>query len=306
MDGKFIWENLPIQTKTALRKFIESGALGGAGVRVLLVDAQGDVVTSLGGGGGGGGGMSTYSTAQGDITTAIVPGSRTFNITPLRFPVTISEDHIISGSFCKRQTLGNIVSDIDLEELSVAGNLVTLGENNEVFATGDAVYLKLEGPPKHDDADLDTEKVSVEDPDYGHMTDSEHLDDDNIGATGATATYERSLISGVSFIHNSCTYLLTADDTGNTVTLKVYGCNNPGISLPAATVPIVTADGIPNISEALLGSSAGIEVNGTSVCDYFVADEALQFDNFVIERKYLTVTAGVVGNAADLFIRKYY
>ena len=297
-----IWNGVSPQIKTLLQKYLDNAYTGGDGNRVILVDADGEVLTSLGGGGGAGGGSIVYSNAAGDFTATPNNGAKTITITGL--PFTLSALHVVGGSMTKLSVTTGLKTPLYPDSIVVAGGVITLTGVDD-FVTGDVVYMTLIGPDKWYDLDKDVAKFELENPDYSHYNDPEHLDDDNLGATGMTGTYERDIIPGSSYNHMSATFLLTADDTGNTVTMKIYASNDPDITLPAATVAIVASDGIPDISTMVLGTGS-ISVNGGSTGGYFVIDEDTQFENYVIERLYVTATAGTVGNAADIFIKKYY
>jgi len=187
-----------------------------------------------------------------------------------------------------------------------SGGTLTIYGAGTPFASTNDYEVGISATPIGMDIDGNAILTKEQVTDFGHNIDSEHLDDSNLGITGNTGTYERTLIPSSSYNHMSCTYLLTADNTGNKVGLKIYASNNPDISLPNSTTAIVTSDAIPNVSNDVLGAAGGVNVSGGSLCDFFVIDSDTQFENYVIERKYTAVTAGTVGNAADLFIKKYY
>jgi hypothetical protein len=287
-----IWDGLSIDTRTLLSKVLQNAYTGGSGNRVILVDADGNIVTSLGGGGGGGGGKSTYSTAQGDITAVVVPGTKTFAITLGRFPTVISEDHIISANFCKVQdaTTG-LISDVSLSPVSVSGNVVTVTDQINNFATGDTIILKLEGPLKQDDAALDVQKVIVYNADYAHRTDPE-----NWSLTDVTGLQRRIIdMDTYKYFNFQYVYSQTGSQTG---TMKVYKSNVPSADITSLTNWVEDSTGVlgaGSIVFAGTGTSENfIEVTGpTSPLKYM-----LEID--------VTAAGTGVDVASDVYIRKFY
>jgi hypothetical protein len=276
---------------TRIADFISASLYGGetTAIRVVLTDEDGDYLASSGGGGAGGG-ASTYSTAQEDMTVAVNPGTSTFTISPTRFPVTIEPDHIISGGFCKVKlaSTGN-TEDCDLTNVDVSGTVVTLADQ-AVFATGDQIFLKLEGPLKHDDPNQDAEKSIVYNPDYAHYTDPE-----NWSLTDVTGI-QRTVVNMSSFRHMNFQY--SYSQTGaQTATMKAYKSN-------VASADTTTLTNWIDCSTGLLGS-ATIVLASTGSFEGYGQTGPVSPLKYMLE---IDITAAGTGvdMASDVYIRKFY
>lgn len=135
------------------------------------------------GAGGAGGGSIVYTNAAGDFIATANDATKTITITGL--PFTLEAIHVVGGTI-KKVTVANVVEDIPLTDVAVAANVITLADADDFVAT-DTVYVTLIGPDKWYDRDLDNALVNVQNPNYGHYTDVEHIvEETNLGTT-ATA-----------------------------------------------------------------------------------------------------------------------
>jgi hypothetical protein len=285
------------QLLTKIANFLAAGLYDSSydmGIRVVLVDEDGDYLTSSGGGGAGGG-ASTYSTAQGDFTVAVSPGTSAFTVSANRFPTTITADHIVSGGFCKI-TLASTgkTEDCDLSSVSVTGTtggaIVTLADQ-EVFATGDTIHLKMEGPLKHDDASQDLQKVSVYNAPYAHRTDPE-----NWSMTDVTGL-QRQIIYMDTFksFNFQYVYSQTGSQTG---TMKTYRSNVAGADTSSLTNWV-------DCSTDVLGT-ASIEMAGTGTTEDFVESTGPTSPLKYMLEIDITAAGTGVDVASDVYIRKFY
>jgi len=179
---------------------------------VQIADVDGETLSSFGGGGGVGGGNNTYSNASGDFVATITNATKNITITGL--PFTLEEINVMAGTILKIDASGNI-SKIELVngQVSVAGGVITLGEADD-FVTGDKVLVTLIGPDKAYDVGIDNQLVSVQNPDYAHYTDVEHIiDESNLGLDGTHDGGD----SAALFTDTSETY--TAEDVAEGYTI---------------------------------------------------------------------------------------
>lgn len=154
----------------------------GVGGQIMLVDSDGDEITSFGGSGAGGGAM-VYSNAAGDFTATANSGAKTITITGL--PFTLEEIHVALGSIKVINTSTDVVEDADLSSIDVSAGVITLANQDSNFGANDEVAVLLVGPTKAYDTDLDTDKSSVQNPDYAHYTSVEHLiNEEDLGLDG--------------------------------------------------------------------------------------------------------------------------
>lgn len=152
---------------------IEGNCAVGVVGQVMLIDSDGDEITSFGGSGAGGG-DTVYSNASGDFVATTTDDTKNITITGL--PFTLEDIHV-AGGFIKKISSAGVVTDLSLSNVEVAGGVITLDDIDD-FATGDTVLVAIVGPDKAYDVDLDNRLVSVQNPDYAHYTDVEHLIDE--------------------------------------------------------------------------------------------------------------------------------
>jgi len=140
---------------------------------------------------------------------------------------------------------------------------------------------------------------------FGHYTDSEHVDEDNEGAQNDTK-YTRRVVTWDSYKHMSFTYLLTSDDAHNDVRLMIYATNKSDYTLPDEDTAIVDSDMIFSVSEEVLGDAAGISINNGSVGENECIDLNTKYYAFIFELKYDEDDTAAPANAADIYLLKYY
>ena len=135
--------------------------------------------------GSAGGGATTYSNAFGDFVATINNGTKTITITAL--PFTLEAMHVVAGRSIKKIDTSDVVTDVALTDVAVAGGIITLADEVSNFVTGDVVVVTLGGPDKWYDSALDNALTNTQNPDYGHYTDVEHLVDEEDLGIDATA-----------------------------------------------------------------------------------------------------------------------
>jgi len=141
--------------------------------------------SSSGGVSGAGGGSIVYTNAAGDFVATINDGAKTITITAL--PFTLEDIHVVGGTIKKIAVTTDVVTNVPLTDVSVAGGVITLNDA-ENFVTGDIVYVTLIGPDKWYDSALDNAKTNTQNPDYAHYTDVETLiSEADLGVTGTAA-----------------------------------------------------------------------------------------------------------------------
>ena len=150
------------------------------------------------------GGKSIYCNAADDFVATINNATKTITITAL--PFTLEAMHVVAGSIKKIDT-SDVVTNVNLTDVSIAGGVITLANEGVNFVTGDEVVVTLVGPDKAYDKDLDTDKVTEDNPDYAHYTDVEHLveeadlgiQDTATGTDGDTLTDTNHTLAGIDF-----------------------------------------------------------------------------------------------------------
>jgi hypothetical protein len=130
---------------------------------------------SSSGAGGAGGGSIVYTNAAGDFTATPGDGVKTVTITGL--PFTLEAKHVAGGSIKKIDT-NDIATDVPLTDVAVAAGVITLADADN-FATTDELYVTLIGPDKWYDRAQDSAKQLVQNPEWAHYTDVEHITDDS-------------------------------------------------------------------------------------------------------------------------------
>ena len=283
-----IWDGLSIDAKTLFRKVLENAHTGGDGNRVILVDAGGDVITSLGGGGAGGGSI-VYTNAAYDFTATPTPGASTILVAGL--PYTLEDINVVAGSI-KRVRAG-AVTDVDISSVTVTGGssigLIVL-TNQPVFATGDSVYVTLIGPDKGYDQAQDSLKNLIGNTDYAHYTDPEPWSFTDV--TGK----QRQIINMDTFKYWNFQYAYS--QTGaQTGTMKAYKSNVASADTSSLTNWV-------NDSTGVLGAGT-IEMTGTGTSEGFKEVGPTSPLKYMLEIDVTAAGAGV-DVASDVYIRKFY
>jgi hypothetical protein len=243
---------------------------------------------SLGGGGGGaGGGNNTWSNPQGDFTATANVGAKTITITGLGW--TIEDINVASGVVKLIDSSGD-VSTLDIENITVAANVITLG-NIDDFVSGDTVVVTLVGPDKSYDNSLDSQIVSVLNPEYAHYTSPEHLID--VSAVGDAVT-SRYVIPWEAYKHGSIHYKLSTTNAGDTITMTVWATNNEDADDSADTDWV-------DVSATILGAASKSANNATLEEIAFINENIVALKLMV---KTVTVSGGTNTNAADVYLKK--
>lgn len=254
----------------------------------ILVGTDGEEITSLGGGSGGaGGGSIVYVNAAGDFTATPTDAAQTITITGL--PFTLEAKHVMGGSI-KKNTSG-AVTDVDITSVSVSAGVITLANMEGTFATGDELYVTLIGPDKWYDRAQDSAKQLVQNPEWAHYIDPEHIIDDS----NATIDQHYSPEIFMSGYRNMAIQLTGTSSTAG-VTFKIYGTLNTAAATPADGDAAPSSDWI-DMSTDIFGA-ATVVLNGTSGI-YFVDTNTMVY-KYIVQYEPDHVT-----NETDIFLRKY-
>jgi len=176
------------------------------------------------------GGNNVYCNTSGDFTAIIVNASKTITIAGLPFTATAA--NFAAGSVKKIAVTTNAVTGVDMTSVAYAGGILTLANADTNFLTGDIVVVNMIGPDKAYDEALDSQIVTVLNPEYAHYTSVEHLiDESNLGITGtcsdglaASATVLQDNTSGTAFTNANVAvgflaYSETTDETATVVSV---------------------------------------------------------------------------------------
>ena len=138
-------------------------------------------------------------------------------ITLSGLPFTLLVEHVVGGSIKKIDTNGD-VTDLPLTNVTVAGDIITLGDIDDFVAT-DEVSVVLRATEKGYDFNSDVFKNNIENPDWNHYTDSEILvSASDIGAIDDTWIDQGAEIDCRTFNKLGVWVNLTVNDsTGNQI-----------------------------------------------------------------------------------------
>ena len=288
MEERRIWDDLAPNVKTLFRKFLENAYTGGDGNRIIIVDEDGNPVTSLGGGGGGaGGGSIVYTNAAFDFTATPGPGARTITITGL--PYTLEAKHVIGGSI-KRKTVAGAITDVKTTNVLVSGGVVTLSDADDTFATGDELYMTLIGPDKWYDQPQDAAKVIVEN--RLHYTDIEHI----VDASDGTAAYPYYSAPIPAAGYKFAMFHFTGSSAVAGVAFRIYVTGNPNAAIPA------DGDAAPSLD----WDDASIDIMGVTGTTLDGESDTFFVDGPSMPHQYIVQYTPDTGtNETDIFIRKY-
>lgn len=136
---------------------------------VILVDAGGEPIASLGGGIGSG--NNVYSNASGDFTTEALTGTKDFNVIGPSFVVEAA--NVALGSV--KKISGTASTDVELTSISVTGTtggyVITVSDEDANFIGTDVIAANIVGPWRSYDTDLDIDKVVDQAHPYAHFID---------------------------------------------------------------------------------------------------------------------------------------
>lgn len=238
---------------------------------------------SLGGGASAGGGASVWSTAQGDFVATTTTATK--NITVTGLPWTLAWENIAA---IKKQDSAGEVTSLKTTNVTVSGGVITLGDE-VVFAAGDSVSVTLVGPDKAYDEVIDSQLVSVLNPDYANWTSPEHLVD--ISAQAADTLYYVIPMEGFSQL--SLHWKFVNSNAGDTITMTLWSTNNAAADDTAVLNWVdVTGD---KLTKTLTVTNGTIE---------FL--EELKDLNPLKMMVRLVVVSAAATNAADIYIKKKY
>jgi len=231
---------------------------------------------ALGGGASAGGGASVWSTAQGDFVATMTASTK--NITVTGLPWTLSWENV---SGVKKQDSSGEITTLKVSNVTVSGNVITLGDEND-FEAGDTVSVTLTGPDKAYDEGIDSQIVSVLNPDSEKWTSPEHLVD--ISAIAADTFYYVIPMEG--YKDAGMHWKFTG---GGVVTMTLWATNNADADDTAITDWVdISGD---ELSKTLTVSAGTIE-----------------FIEMIRNIAYLKLMVRLIttgtGNAADIYIKK--
>jgi hypothetical protein len=198
--------------------------------------------------GGAGGGSIVYTNAAGDFVATANNGTKTITITGL--PFTLEAKHVVGGSI-KKINANDEVSNVKLTDVSVAAGVITLTDEADNFVTADTLYVTLIGPDKWYDRAQDSAKQLVQNPEWAHYTDVEHIIDD----TDATVDQHYSPEIFMDGYRNLAIQLTATCTTGAAgVVFKIWGTLNTAAATPADLDAAPSADWI-DLSTDILGAA---------------------------------------------------
>jgi len=255
---------------------------------VQLFNEDGDIMESLGGGGGAGGGSIVYTNAAGDFVATANNGTKTITITGLAF--TLEAMHVVAGSIKKIDTTG-AVTTVKTTTVEVAAGVITLDDEDD-FVTTDTVLVNLIGPDKWYDQAQDSAKNLVQNPEWAHYTDVEHIVDASDAAVDQHYSPE-IFMSG----YRNLAIQLTGTSSTNGVTFKIYGTLNTAAATPADLAATPSADWVDLSAEIF--AAATVLLN-TGASDIFFVDSNTMPYKFIIQYEPDHAT-----NETDIFTRKY-
>jgi hypothetical protein len=232
----------------------------------------------------------------------VTNGANTVTLNGLNFTPIIEQ---IAYVYNKTQDVLYYAPAKGIAKASISGNVITTDSSFDPFATGDELHIQMWSPPIALDVMLSALKIISQNPAYAHYTDPQHIDEDNEGAQNDTK-YTRYAVNMASYKFLGGSYLITADDTHNDVTLKVYGTYKTDYALPDEDTAIADSDEIFNISEAVLGDAAGKTVNNASLGGLFSIASERQYEAIIFELMYEEDNTAAPANAADIRYKLFY
>lgn len=255
---------------------------------VQLYDSSGDIMESLSGGGAGGGSI-VYTNSAGDFTATPGSGDKTVTITGL--PFTLEAKHVAGGSI-KKINASNEVSSVKLTDIAVSSGVITLADATENFAATDELYVTLIGPDKWYDQAQDSAKQLVQNPEWAHYTDVEHI----VDASDATVDQHYSPEIFMDGYRNMALQL-TGTSSGSGVTFKIYGTLNPSAATPADLAAAPSSDWV-DLSTTILGAATVVLDSGAS--GLYFENTSLMVYKYIVQYEPDNAT-----NETDIFVRRY-
>ena len=249
--------------------------------------------SSASSGGGAGGGSIVYTNAAGDFTATINNGTKTITITGL--PFTLENIHVAGGSIKKIAVTTNVLTTLTPTTIAVAGGLIALTGIDD-FVTGDVVYMTLIGPDKWYDQDLDNAKTNVQNPDYAHYTDPDHI----VDVTDATVDQHYSgEIFPASYPYLAIQLTANATTGAAGVVFKFWGTLNPDAATPADLAAAPSTDWA-DISVEVLGAATVTLGTAATESKIYNIDSPTMLHKYIIQ-----YDPGHATNTVDIFIGKF-
>jgi|SaaInlLV_10m_DNA_2_1039722.scaffolds.fasta_scaffold07643_3 hypothetical protein len=187
---------------------------------------------------------------------------------------------------------------------SISGNVITLDYDTTTMSDGDELQIIIHYNVS-EDYGLSAKNISEISPDPYHELTTQDIDEDNEGAQNDTK-YTRHTVYCSTFNYMSGSYLLTADDTHNDVTLRAWATMKTDFALPDEDTAITDSDEIFDISDDVLGNAAGITINDGTVGDIFFIDLPTRPYAIFFELQYDEDNTAAPANAADIRYNQYY
>jgi len=242
---------------------------------------------------GAGGGSIVYTNAAGDFTATINNGTKTITITGL--PFTLQAIHVAGGSIKKIAVTTNVLTTLTPTTIAVAGGLIALTGIDD-FVTGDVVYMTLIGPDKWYDQDLDNAKTNVQNPDYAHYTDPDHI----VDVTDATVDQHYSgEIFPASYPYLAIQLTANATTGAAGVVFKFWGTLNPDAATPADLAAAPSTDWA-DISVEVLGAATVTLGTAATESKIYNIDSPTMLHKYIIQ-----YDPGHATNTVDIFIGKF-
>ena len=226
---------------------------------------------------GGGGGDHSYSNVN-NADFSATPGVGTKQITIAGLGAfTLERANIVS---IEKFSSAGLKETLNVSAATVSGGVITL-TNEDDFVSGDTVRVFLTGPKKAYDEGVDSDVVTVLNPDSGNWTSPEHLVD-----LAEDAVTQYFVIPMEGFKDLSKHWKFTG---GGTVTMTLWGTNNAAADDTAVTDWVdITGD---YLTKTLTVSAGTIEFA-----------EVLE-NLFFLKVMVRIVTTGTT-NIADIYIKK--
>jgi len=241
------------------------------------------IVEVSGGSAGAGGGSIVYTNAAGDFTATPNDGTKTITITGLPFTL----EAINLASVVKIDSSGNRES-VATTNVTVSGGVITLSGAADDFASTDTVAVTLIGPDKAYDLAQDSQKSLVQNPEWAHYTDVEHvIDESNV----AVNNYFVEIVPDITGYRGACIQVHSIDATGFDWTL--YATLDTSATVPSAggTAGVTWID----VTTDVFGGA----LTGTAIDDLGYIDNQMPL-RYMMEYENQNAT-----NTIDCWIRKY-
>ena len=265
-DTEYIYLNWPAGDRSGAKDWyklnylrVTSPTLASNDALVALLQEYVASAISGGSAGGAGGGSIVYTNAAGDFTATPGDGDKTVTIAGL--PYALKAIHVVGGSI-KRINSDDEVSDVKLTDVTVAAGVITLDDEADNFALTDTLYVTLIGPDKWYDQAQDSAKQLVQNPEWAHYEDPNHI----VDVSNATVDQHYSpeiFMAGYRYI----AIQLTGTSSTAGVTFKIYGTLNTAAATPADLDAAPSADWTDHSTD-ILGAATITLDNGASEIYY--------------------------------------